>query len=176
MIGELAAAADDRPNVLADNREEILHDCEDVLADNVTQGRLDDLVDATREAIAVLRQGQAMSAQALASNVVDTALRHAIPPDGARYYGKVLEQIKQSQDCEMRELRRSATFWPVVDALQPFWPHNGDPIPDSYNRHASAHAVGGIQYTDANALIAVMLATSMLRELQEENTDQGQTT
>jgi hypothetical protein len=60
----------------------------------------------------------------------------------------------------------------VADALQRFLPHNGDPVPVVYNRHASAHAVGDVQYTEANALVAVMMAVSMLCELQEEHAEQ----
>lgn len=167
-----AASPDERLDVLAKHREDILDDCAAVLAET-TADELVDLADAAGEAVAVLRQGQYRSAQALASSVVDTALRLAIPPESARYYPHVLEKIRQSRGRKIRELRRSATFWPVIDALQPYWAHNGDPVPDSYNRHASAHAVGNIQYTEPNALIAVMLATSMLRELQEEYGEQA---
>lgn len=50
--------------------------------------------------------------------------------------------------------------------LETFVP--GDPIPVEFNRHASVHAAGAVQYHPANALIALMIATSLLREAQEE--------
>ncbi|MEV7581697.1 hypothetical protein [Streptomyces erythrochromogenes] len=36
------------------------------------------------------------------------------------------------------------------------------------SRHATTHATGGTQYTPVNALIAVMLAVSLLRGLEAD--------
>uniref|UniRef100_UPI003F49B1B9 hypothetical protein n=1 Tax=Amycolatopsis sp. CA-293810 TaxID=3239926 RepID=UPI003F49B1B9 len=54
------------------------------------------------------------------------------------------------------------THWPVLEALNNY--DGLDEAPTVFNRHATAYAVGQAQYSRANALIATMLATSVLRE------------
>jgi hypothetical protein len=39
-------------------------------------------------------------------------------------------------------------------------------VPPEFGRHATAHAAGPEQYSDANAVIAVMLAASVLWQSQ----------
>ncbi|WP_281154709.1 hypothetical protein [Streptomyces sp. HYC2] len=41
-------------------------------------------------------------------------------------------------------------------------------MPEGFNRHATAHAAGAVQYTAANAVIALMLAVSVLREIDDQ--------
>jgi len=62
-----------------------------------------------------------------------------------------------------------ATLAPVVLAFTEFW--SGDPVPTRYNRHATAHATGAIQVTKLNAIAAILLATSLLRELYEQDAE-----
>ena len=45
------------------------------------------------------------------------------------------------------------------------------PVPTRYNRHATAHATGAIQVTKLNAIAAILLATSLLRELYEQDAE-----
>jgi hypothetical protein len=52
-----------------------------------------------------------------------------------------------------------------------FDPSKGHSIPTKLNRHACAHAVGRVQYTPANAVIALALATSLIREAHQEIVD-----
>jgi hypothetical protein len=40
-----------------------------------------------------------------------------------------------------------------------------EPVPTKYNRHATTHSVSAEQYTELNALAAVMLMTSLLAEI-----------
>ena len=128
------------------------------------------MVDACREAVAAARAGLTRAAQSLAASVVDSAVRLVVPQLSSSYYPKVIEKVSSNEDPYMQDLREVATYWPVAPALRPFWGHKGDPTPTDFNRHASAHAVGSEQYTPANALVALMLATSMLREFEEHET------
>lgn len=52
-----------------------------------------------------------------------------------------------------------------MKACDSLWDH--DPVPTAFNRHATVHAAGPTQYTVANALTALMLAVSLVREIQE---------
>ncbi|MFV2114211.1 hypothetical protein ACFHW0_17970 [Micromonospora sp. LOL_025] len=54
-------------------------------------------------------------------------------------------------------------------AVCDFSPGSGT-IPSRPNRHATAHTVDGVQYTPVNALVATMLAVSVVREIQESLT------
>jgi hypothetical protein len=50
-------------------------------------------------------------------------------------------------------------------AIEHYRGDQGDPIPTRFNRHASTHRVGGIQYTRSNSLTSLMLVVSLIREL-----------
>ena len=41
----------------------------------------------------------------------------------------------------------------------------GDPMPEYFNRHATIHSLSNLQYTRLNALVAIMNATSLLRQV-----------
>lgn len=40
---------------------------------------------------------------------------------------------------------------------------HGDPIPSTYGRHPSAHAVSRTQYKRVNAVLAIMVVTSVIK-------------
>ncbi|MEU5015790.1 hypothetical protein AB0G35_37175 [Streptomyces sp. NPDC021749] len=40
-------------------------------------------------------------------------------------------------------------------------------MPKGFNRHATSHAASVVQYTTANAVTALMLAVSVLREIDD---------
>ncbi len=159
----VAAPANTRIKVFADYRVEIIEDCQAVLAD-VTSPELTDLVAALNEALSVAASEQLIAAQALAASVVDTALRRAFQP--ARvvgFYKRVKSEIMaRHENAAIAELRWGLVHVPVAAALEVFDPAK-DPVPAKLNRHACAYAVGQVQYTPANAVIAGALATSLVR-------------
>ncbi|GAA1569933.1 hypothetical protein GCM10009827_109660 [Dactylosporangium maewongense] len=160
-----------RPTVLVEHQISILNDCMPVL-DEVTDPTLTGLRDALYRANAAFLSGHIWAAQSLAAGIIDTALRAAFSHLEKFTYGKAVTEVKKTTDASIADYRQAATYWPLVKALTSFWP--GDPIPMTFNRHASAHAVSSAQYNDANAIVAIMLATSMLRELQQNLTDAGE--
>ncbi|MGW3875981.1 hypothetical protein ACWD95_43635, partial [Streptomyces sp. NPDC005069] len=84
-------------------------------------------------------------------------------------YKRVASRLPQVDPDEstILEFRQACVLAPFVSACEDFWAP--DPVPASFNRHATVHAAGPTQYTEANALTAIMLAVSVLRELQEGN-------
>jgi hypothetical protein len=66
-------------------------------------------------------------------------------------------------DVRLAELKASGALTPVIMALAEFDPDDGV-SPTSFGRHATAHAAGPEQYSDVNAVIALMLTTSVLRQ------------
>ena len=75
---------------------------------------------------------------------------------GSRSTGPSKRQIiGVSGKTSLRELKAAGSLSPVLMALVNFKP--GGPVPVQLNRHATAHAAGPEQYSDVNAVIALML-------------------
>jgi hypothetical protein len=166
----IAADADDRQAVFAARRVEIIEDCCACL-EEVTSAELIDLAAKLDEALEVAEAGRHLAAaQALAASVFDTVLRRTIKPQHvAGYYLKAKKEIEdRHENASLAELRWGVVHVPVLVALHMFKARKGDPIPTTFNRHASAHAVGPEQYTEANAVIALALATSLVPEAHQE--------
>jgi hypothetical protein len=170
VLEELARADETgRAGVFERHREVVIEDCTE-LADEITSDELAGLVVLLKEALQVAATGQLRAAQALAASVLDTTLRHTFQPLRLTgFYKRVKDEISQRhENASMAELRWGLAHIPVVVVLAMFDPSQGDPVPSNFNRHASAHAAGLVQYTPANAVVALALATSLLREAQQE--------
>jgi hypothetical protein len=171
----LDAHAADRADVFATRRQEIIEDCRAVLSD-VTSPDLAEHVAFLKEALDIAADGRLAAAQSLAASIFDTVLRHTIKPSRiSGYYKRVKDEINARHDnASIAEMRWGFVHVPAIAALDTFDQPNGDPIPTKFNRHASAHAAGRAQYTPANAVIALTLATSLVREAHQEIVDAGQ--
>jgi hypothetical protein len=168
----LRAAEDERRSVFAGRSDEAIEDCMTVLAE-VTSAELNEQVALLVEALTVAGEGRLAAAQALAASVLDTTLRHTFQPQRITgYYKKVKDEIAdRHENADMTELRWGLVHVPVIVVLEQFDPTKGEPVPAQFNRHASAHAAGLTQYTPANAVIALALATSLLREAHQTIVD-----
>ena len=113
-----------------------------------------------------------VGAQALAGNIFDTLLRDVTrrgvifdEPLGYFRYDKVSKRIMPVTDETLiRRFRADCVLAAARPALAAYDP--SDPPPARFVRHATAHRACPEQYTDLNAIVAVMLMTSMLREAQ----------
>lgn len=167
VLRALALAAEDqRQQILLDHEEQALDDCTDALA-VVVGGPHDAQARLLEQAIGAMRASLPAGAQAIAANVLDTVLRATTSPWSG--YKNWLRQHPDDDEFTIGQLRYVATMAPVRPALEEFWPQKGDPIPVLFNRHATSHAAGDIQYNDVNALIGVLLATSIVREFHEQH-------
>ena len=174
IVAELvsAADADARDGILLSSRDDLAIDCLTLLGE-VTDPELKPLAELAAEAVSALRGGHSSSAQALATNVFDTLLRYATrrgvifggPPVGYFKYDKVQKQITPvSDDTAIRRFRPDCVLSAALAALENYDP--SDPPPARFVRHATAHRACPAQYTPVNAVVAVMLVASMLREAQ----------
>ena len=174
IVAELvgAADADARDGILLSFRDDLADDCLTALGE-VTAPELKPLAELAGDAVSSLRSGHDSSAQALAGNVFDTLLRDATrrgvifagPPVGYFKYDKVLKRITPvSEDTVIRRFRPDCVLSAALSALQSYDP--SDPPPNRFVRHATAHCARPEQYTPVNAIVAVMLVSSMLREAQ----------
>jgi len=140
-----------------------------VLSDVTSEEQIE-YVEALSEASDVGEAGQLRAAQALAASLFDTMLCHTIKPPGINgYYKTAKDKITdQHENASIAEMRWGLVHLPAVKALDKFDQSKGGPIPTRFNRHACAHAVGREQYAPANAVIALALATSLVREAHQE--------
>jgi hypothetical protein len=155
-----------RRGILADLEADVLQDCSSCL-DDTDCVELAELVENAREAVGTFEAGYPRAAQALATVVLDAALRRLFAdPDFS--YGSVRRQLADVWgNAPLREMRSALVLAAIPGALERFWVHRGDPVPVRFNRHASAHTLHAAQYTRTNALVAIMTITSLLRETQE---------
>lgn len=176
VIRQLLAAGDasSRSKVIDDCRPEILASCGEAL-EAVSVARFTAQRALLEECVHMAERGMFSGTQALAANVWDTLVRglaFANPAwlaDKERWsYTKIKQRVPtvNDDDATIGELRTAAVFLPFAKALDAFW--HPRPVPGSFNRHATAHATGIIQYTAANATTALMLAVSVLREIDDQ--------
>jgi hypothetical protein len=168
-----AGDADKRLAVLDDRRQEIVSDCLAAL-EAVTSPDLLPLADLAEQAALALRDGHCAASQAPSANVFDTWLRGVVRrgvlftlPTGTRFgYRRVLRQMQPVDgSVALAELKASGALTPVIMALAEFDPDDGA-SPASFGRHATAHAAAPEQYSTVNAVIALMLTASVLRQAQ----------
>ncbi|RJQ77685.1 hypothetical protein D5S17_14790 [Pseudonocardiaceae bacterium YIM PH 21723] len=119
-------------------------------------------------ALDALDAGHTAAAQALAGSLVDTIVRasfrnwHKFTPDS---------KGKNTKDAYGKfTVRQYIVLAPMWQTYQQYWVNNGDPVPTTFSRHATAHTVGRRQYTRRNAVQALMFACSLLYWLDEEMT------
>ncbi|TDD37859.1 hypothetical protein E1287_07325 [Actinomadura sp. KC06] len=163
-----AKTPSDRRRVLSSRWKGIVTDCETVL-NGVTHQRLADEREFALDCVKALRSGHTNAAQALAANLLDSVMRKFFSKEVRVKLTK--NKFKDSGvtfDFDDFHFRAALTFAPVWCAHAEYWPDKGDPIPADYGRHPSAHAVSRKQYKRVNAVIALMLVTSVIKFFDDE--------
>ncbi|HUY08010.1 MAG TPA: hypothetical protein VMW80_00955 [Candidatus Dormibacteraeota bacterium] len=151
-----AKSKEERSRILSEHLAEILDDCDAVL------NSIDhDWASQCRSAIVVLRQpGLEAPAQSHAGNILDSIVLATLGGKGRDEAAR--RASAPYDDLPLRVAVENLVLRPLFLGFAQWWPAHGDPIPGHFARHATAHAVGqpGV-FTRENALIAVMLATSL---------------
>src|SRR5207244_11126635 len=73
-------------------------------------------------------------------------------------------------DMSLRELRRAIAIAPLPRFYTEWYPASGTPPPTALSRHATVHNPSLQQFSEENALLALMLVVSLLREITEWKT------
>ncbi|WP_331763946.1 hypothetical protein [Streptomyces anthocyanicus] len=177
VIRQLLAAEDatERAEIIDDCRPEILDACTETL-ETVTDIRLTTQTALLAECVQMTERGMFNGAQALAANVWDTLFRGLafgnsawLTEKGWWSYKRIQERIPSfdvGKDSTIGQFRKAAVFLPFPATLEEF--RRPQPVPHAFNRHATAHATGAVQYSAANAMTALMLASSVLREIDDQ--------
>ncbi|MDH3033993.1 MULTISPECIES: hypothetical protein [unclassified Streptomyces] len=160
-----------RRKVLEQKAAAVVEHCRTVLS-SVVRNDLAAEADFLNDCLDLIGSGKHAAAQVLASSVLDTVLRAMVRADprlqgkkGQFHFKSLAAQLpKASSDTQVGRFRAYCINSSIHKAYEQYY---GPPVPEEYNRHATAHAAGPTQITLANALAAVMLAVGMVRELEE---------
>ncbi|MGH3401316.1 MAG: hypothetical protein ACRDRJ_02185 [Streptosporangiaceae bacterium] len=161
-----ASDARGRRKIIGRRWKGIVSDCEEVL-DEVSHPALQCHHPFAMDTVTALRDGHVSAAQALAANLLDSILRRNFDKHD---FKDVTTNKKNGNrfDLDAYQARAAFTLAPVWRAYAEYWQSQGDPIPRTFGRHPSAHAVSRMQYSRVNAVVAVMLVTSLLCLLDAE--------
>jgi hypothetical protein len=166
---EIIAEVLDAPNraarveVLLRHADELIVDCREVLA-AVRHETLTGQLPLAGRAVDALEAGHHEAAQALAVVVTETAVARAIRGK----YEDVKSQVLFDPDLvPYTEMRLRAALAPIGPFYTTWYASSGTPAPEALSRHVTVHQADHTHYTEGNALVAVLLATSVLRALQE---------
>ena len=159
----LAAGPADREAMLIAHRAELLADAETALAE-VNQTELCYLAGCAREVVSALRDGHDRAAQSFTGSILTGLLQGILAYE--TFKAARDEFGRNWEDKSIVVLRFALITSTIPSALRQFYPHNGDPVPSTYNRHALAHVPDPAQLTEINALVGLMLVVALIRELQ----------
>jgi hypothetical protein len=165
VVEEMLGAIDrtERVEVLLANKQAILDGCRAVTAE-VDLHMLAEQRPLVEDAIEALAAGHHRSAQALATVTTETMIgRHV---DEA--YHRVLKKVRIGSDDSLLQVRLLAALAPAGIFYVAWSPKSGKPAPEELSRHVVVHQAHKGHFTESNALIAVMLACSVLRGIGEK--------
>lgn len=152
-----------RVAVLLAHVPELVQDCRGVLH-GVTHAVIAGQQQLAGRCVEALEQGHHEAAQALAVAVTETAVSRTL--DGN--YAKVKQQVLFDPDLvPYTQLRLRAALAPIHRFYTDWSPKSPHPVPEAVSRHVTVHHADPSHYTQANSLVAVLLACSVLRALQE---------
>jgi hypothetical protein len=151
-----------RLGVLRAHRQDIVEDCRACLAachDKAVIGE----AQLARKALEALAAEHDSAAQALAVVVTESTIRRFID----KRYEDARKKAQFDRDVSIQLFRTTVAVAPVLRFYTTWYPDQKQPIPKGLSRHVSVHQPTMRHYTRTNALIAVMLMSSLLREVCE---------
>lgn len=166
VTGVLAGGnRDARVAALLAHREHVIEDCRAVLdqvASPVYQGK----VLLARQALDTFHAGHPEAAQALAVVITESAVASAINPKYDKVKSRVL--VSDLDAVHIADLRLRAALAPL-HRFYTEWTEGKTPgpMPEALSRHVTVHSAAPQHFTESNALLAVLLASTTLRALQE---------
>ncbi len=165
VLAELVAAPDrdERVKLLLARQDEITDDCRSVVAE-VTDPDLAPRVPQALEAVEALQAGFPQAAQTLAVAVSESLLTEYVA-NGRSYRALATDVAVDTDELTVVEVRSTFALLPVHRFYTPWRPHSGVPAPGELSRHVTVHHACADHLTPENALIAIMLLSSLLRDL-----------
>jgi len=161
-----ADSAAKRREILGRRWRTISADCREVL-DGCGSQPVAPYVPFALAALDALDSGHTAAAQALAGSLIDTLLTAYFGKN--RYLYTPDKKGNRTTDAyDEFNVRQFVAFAPMWQTYQQFWVTDGDAIPTTFSRNATAHAVSRRQFSRRNAVQALMFATSLLYFFDEQ--------
>lgn len=160
QVATLLMSADpaaQRFEVLRDHPSAIVGGCRHVLSACSTP-TVEEFIGPAIAVLDAYEAGHTSAAQGLTGALIDTLVK-------THFVDVKLKQYEEYNDKLV--VRDFIAYAPIWQAFQQFFPSKGDPVPATFNRHATAHTVSPVQYTPRNAVQGMMLATSLICRLDE---------
>lgn len=107
------------------------------------------------------------AAQALAASLLDTLINGYFGSDRYKYTPD-MKGKRTTEEYDNFTMREFIAFAPLWKAYQKFKTEDGDPIPNTFSRHASVHGVSTRQFSRRNAMQALLFVTGLLVFLDGE--------
>ncbi|MFJ6357253.1 hypothetical protein [Pseudarthrobacter oxydans] len=118
-------------------------------------------------ALDALDAGHTEAAQTLAGTLIDAILTSYFGKDRYKYTPD--RNGKRTKDAyEEFNVRQFIAFAPMWQTYQQFFIADGDKVPMTFSRNATAHTVSPRQFNRRNAVQGIMVACSLLYRLNEE--------
>jgi hypothetical protein len=169
IVTELMAANNraERIEILDSHRADIVSDCTDCL-EACSAIELADAATMAKRALDAFGDGHYQAGQALAVVVAERIITdHLADGPGPGSYDRAKREAEFRGDIMLAELRRTVAVAPIVRFYARWFPWDDDPPPPELSRHVSVHHADSQQYSPSNALLALMLLVSLLREFTE---------
>lgn len=118
-------------------------------------------------ALDALDDGHTAAAQALAGSLIDSQLTTYFGKD-RRQYTPDKKGTRTTKAYKEFTVRQFVAFAPMWQTYQQFWVDEGDPVPTTFSRNATAHTVSPRQFNRRNTVQALLFATSLLCFFDEQ--------
>ena len=118
-------------------------------------------------AIDALDGGHTAAAQALVGSLIDSILT-AYFGAARRDYTPNRKGTRATASYDEFTIREFIAFAPTWQAYQQFWVEDGDPVPSTFSRNATAHTVSPRQFSRRNAVQGLLFASSLLYFFDEQ--------
>jgi hypothetical protein len=161
-----AESVSKRRDILGRRWKTISADCRTV-ATACTTSDVAPYVPFAISALDALDAGHTEAAQALGGSLIDAILSAYFRKD--RYKFTPDRKGKRTKDAyDEFSIRQYIAFAPMWQTYQKFFVEDGDAVPNTFSRNATAHTVSRRQYNRRNAVQGLMVACSLLCHLDEE--------
>ena len=153
----------ERIGILLAHRTEVAEDCRVALRE-ASHAEVADQVALGMQALDAFNAGLDAPAQSLAVVVTDTVVRKTFSDKPSDLHKNALVDL---DDVPYQKLRLLTAMAPVSRFYTRWFPTDPTPPPAHLSRHVSVHVADGVHYTEENAILAVMLMASLLRQLSD---------
>ena len=161
-----AATPQARRRILGDSLGQIVTDCASAVG-NVSDPKIRPLAKMLSLAARAAAAGHTEAAQALATNVLDSALHDLVDAE-LQPLARARRGGNGARERAELVIREALVVLPLARAHVTFDRKKGDIVPQVFSRHATVHVPGARQYSKRNTSQVLLLATSLLLFVAKE--------